>query len=397
MLITKILFLLLIIICSFFYILYVPDFALVLLVIFIALPVIMLITAVILKHSIKAELAVKDAIVSKKQPFPVQLCITNKSFIPVGKAEAHIEYYNVFSNQISSFYLDLPIQPRNSQRVTFQLSSKFCGIIKIRTVNIKISDPMRLFKFRIGKNIRTEVSVMPEIHEIDGTVTYTDRVNEESNIFSEQKPGDDPSEIFNLREYNPGDRLNRIHWKLSSKKDDFIVKEYSLPVDVPSMIFLNLKCYEDSEYTLPVFDTLVETFLSVSQLMLDSERNHKVIFYSGKQKQFIERTISSTDDLAEVTKEIIISFNDNLYCLKPDIYLADNSVITLSSFTFVTSVPDPAVFGLIDECVDADIKNALIVVKSQESSAYTDCGYPEINVTPVAAGRISSSIKDIEL
>lgn len=397
MLVTKILFLLLIIICSFFYILYVPDFALVILVVFIALPVIMFITALILKLSIKAEITVKDTVVPKNHPFPVQLCITNKSFIPVGKAEAHIEYYNVFSNQISSFYLDLPIQPRNIQRVTFQLSSKFCGIVKIRTVNIKIYDPMRLFGFKTGKNIRTETAVMPENNEISGIVNTTDRVNEESTVFSENNPGDDPSEIFDLRDYNPGDRLNRIHWKLSSKKDGFIVKEYSLPVDIPSAIFLNLKCYEDSEYTLPVFDTIIETFLSVSQFMLDNERCHNVIFYSGRQKQFVEKNITSSDDLAEAVRDIINSFSDNLYCLKPDVYLTDNSVISMSSFTFITSVPEPDVFGLIDECVDADVKNALVVVKSQESAAEAVCPYSEINVIPVAAGRISSSIKDIEL
>lgn len=394
---TKFVFLMLLIISAFFYILYIPDFALVLLILFIALPVIMFIADIILKHSITTEISVRDTNVPKNQPFPVQICITNKSFIPVGRAEAHIEYYNVFSNQISSFYLTLPIQPRNSQRITFQLSSKFCGIIKIRTVNIKISDPIRLFTFRTAKNIRTEVAVIPEIHEIEGTVTTADRVNEESCVFSEHKSGDDPSEVFNLREYNPGDRLNRIHWKLSSKRDDFIVKEYSLPVDVPSAIFLNLKCYEDSEFTLPVFDTLVETFFSVSQLMIENERTHKVIFYSGKQKQFVEKVISSADDLAEVIREIIVSFNDNLYCLTPDVYMIENSVISLSSFTFISSLPDPAVFSSIDECVDSEIKNALIIVKSKTTDASSLCSYPDINVIPVAAGKISSSIKDIEL
>lgn len=397
MLITKILFFVLIIVCTFFYILYVPDFALVLLIVFIALPVIMLISSFILRFSIKAEIVVKDTVMSKNQPFPVQLCITNKSFIPVGKAEAHIEYYNVFSNQISSFYLDMPIQPRNSQRVTFQLDSKFCGIIKIRTVNIKIFDPMRLFKFKTGKNIIAEVAVMPEIHDVSGTVMNIDHVCEESEVFSENKSGDDPSEIFDLREYNPGDKLNRIHWKLSSKKDEFIVKEYSLPVDIPSVLFLNLRCYEDSEYTLPVFDTLIETFLSVSQLMLDNERSHKIVFYHGGKGQFVERNVTSADDLAEVTRDIIISFNDNLYCLPPDSYFKEKSVMSISSFTLITAVPDSDIFGVIDECVQADIKNALVVVRSHGAASEIKCGYADINITPVAAGRISSSIKDIEL
>ncbi len=397
MLITKILFFLLIIVSSFFYILYVPDFALVLLVIFISLPLIMFISALILRFSIKSEILVRDAVTSKNQPSPVQLCITNKSFIPVGKAEANIEYYNVFSNQINSFYIDMPIQPRNTQRITFQIDSKFCGIIKIRNVNIKVYDPMRLFKFRTSKNISAEIAVMPEIHDVSGTVMNIDHVNEESDVFSENKPGDDPSEVFDLREYNPGDKLNRIHWKLSSKKDEFIVKEYSLPVDIPSVIFLDLKCYEDTEYTLPVFDTLIEAFISLSQLMIDNERNHKVVFYNGSKKKFVEKNVSSSEDLAEVTKDIVFSFNDNLFCLPPDKYFKENSVISISSFTFISADISNNVFTHINEYVEADIKNAVIIVKSQESAADIMCGYDDIIITPVIAGRISSSIKDIEL
>lgn len=357
----------------------------------------MFVSALILKFSIKSEIVLKDVVISKNQPIPVQLCITNKSFIPVGKAEAHIEYYNVFSNQINSFYIDMPIQPRNTQRITFQIDSKFCGIIKLRNVYIKVYDPMRLFKFRTSRNITAEIAVMPEIHDISGTVMNIDHVNEESNVFSENKPGDDPSEIFDLRDYNQGDKLNRIHWKLSSKKDEFIVKEYSLPVDVPSVIFLDLKCYEDSEYTLPVFDTIIETFISLSQLMIDNERSHKAVFYNESKKKFVEKIISSTDDLAEVTKDIIFSFNDNLFCLPPDKYYKENSVMSISSYTFISADASINVFTHINEYVEADIKNAVIIIKSHESTADIRCDYGDINITPVIAGRISSSIKDIEL
>ena len=64
---------------------------------------------------------------------------------------------------------------------------------------------MRLFGMKTGKNIRTEIAVMPENNEISGIVSTFDRINEESSVFSENNPGDDPSEIFDLREYNPGE------------------------------------------------------------------------------------------------------------------------------------------------------------------------------------------------
>lgn len=397
MIITKIVFLLMIIICIMFYILYLWDFALVLLVVIAALPVVMFIMALILKHTVKAELVIKEQTVPKKHHFPVQLCVTNKSFIPIGKAEARIDYYNIFSNQITTFYLDMPVQARNTQKVTFQLSSKFCGIVNIRTEYINIYDPMRLFRFRTAKKVGASVSIMPEIHEIGGTVNFSDRINEESNVFSEFKPGDDPSEIFDLREYNAGDKLNRIHWKLSSKRDNLIVKEYSLPVDVPSMIFINLKCYEDSDYTLPVFDTLIETLFAVSQFFIENERIHKIVFYSAKSKEFTERIIASPEDIAETAKELVCSFNDDLVCPEPDVYFADNSGFSLSSFTYITSSENDTAFSYIDEKIDADIKNAAVIVKSSADASKISDGGLGINIVPVIIGRISSSIKDIEL
>lgn len=397
MILTKILFLILIVVCIFFYILYVWNFSLILLVIFVTLPAVMFVTTLIAKYMIKADFAVQNKTTPKNSSFPVQLCVSNKSIFPIGKAEAHIEYYNIFNNQINEFELLFPVQARNTQRITFQLSSKYCGILKIRSAYIDIYDPLRIFRFRTGKNIQTEIAVMPEIHDVNGAISYTDRESEESSVFSENTAGDDPSEIFDLRDYIIGDKLNRIHWKLSSKKDELIVKEYSMPVDVPCMLFLNLKCYEDSEYTLPVFDTLVETLISVSQFMIENERIHTIVYYNAESRDFSEVNITSPEVLSATVRNIILSISDNLYCEPPERYFQVNSNISLSSFTFITSVPNTAVLHYIEENVDADIRNAVIVVKSPESAVEATSGLSELNTIPVVIGRITSSIKDIEL
>ena len=393
---SKLFFLLIIAICAAFYILYVWDFALVLLVAMIVLPIVMFLVLMINKRLISAEFVLKDDVVPKNQAFPVQLCINNRSIFPVGRAQVRIEYYNLFSNQISFFEMHVPIQSKNSQRITFQLSSKFCGILNIRSVYMTIYDPLKIFRRRIARNITAQVAVVPEIHDIGGTVSYTDRVDDESDRFSENKPGDDPSEVFDLREYIPGDKLNRIHWKLSSKKDDFIVKDYSLPIDAPSTLFLDLRCYEDSEFTLPVFDTLVETMLSISQFMLDNERSHTVIYYSGREHGFTEKSVYRQEDLAELSREMIYSFEDSLSCKAPGEFFSDNS-LSLASFVFISSATDPSVLALADDSTDADFKNAVIVVKSPGDAAKLSAGRSDMNIIPVVIGRITSSIKDIEL
>lgn len=397
MLVVQIFFAVIIIICAVFYVMYLWDFALVLLISVLIIPVVMLLTTYIAKKNISAEFALKNDTAAKNESFPVQIKLVNRSIFPIGKAEAHIEYCNIFNSESSSFILLMPIQARNEQSVSFQLSSKYCGIVTVRCKGISIYDPLRLFRFTVGKNIHTEIAVMPEGHEISGQVCFTDRVNEESSVFSEHKSGDDPSEVFDLRGYNPGDKINRIHWKLSSKKDDFIVKDYSLPVDIPCTLFLDLKCSVSSEFTLPVFDTLVETFVSVSRFMIENERIHTIIYYDGKAEAFIEKTISDYDSLTETVRELISSLNDNLLCGSPENYFMEKDNLSLSSFIFVTSSPEQSVMEFIDDNIDADIKNAIVVVTSPHEAEELSSNYSDISVIPVVIGRITSSIKDIEV
>ncbi len=384
-----------IIACIIFYVMYLWDFALVLLIIMTVLPIIMLISVIYIKHNVSVSFYLNEDSAVKNQDFPVQLIVENKGLLPVGKSEAEIEYYNVFNNEINSFKVYFPIQATNSQSITFDIRSKFCGIVNVSCAYVRIYDPMRIFSFRIAKKLNTEIPVMPEGHEISGEISFTDRVNEDSQLFSVHKAGDDPSEVFDLRDYNPGDRLNRIHWKLSSKKDDLVVKDYSLPVDIPSTVFLNLKCYEKTKYTLPVFDTLIETLVSVSKFMLENERSHTIVYYNEKNELFMEILVRNLEDLSYAVRDIIYSVTDNAGCEIPEQYFTENNELSLSSLTFISSMPDTDIMTMLDENADAEIKNALIVVKTPEEADSLNEQYAELRVLPVVMGKISSCIRDI--
>ncbi len=397
MLLTKILFVILILICAAFYVMYVWDFALVLLIVMIALPIIMFVTTFIAKKQINAQFVLKEAVAAKNTSIPVQLCITNNSFFPIGKAEARIEYYNIFNNSISTFDIYMPIQARNSQRMTFQLSSKYCGALIIKTAYVCIFDPLRIFSFKISKDLAAEMYVLPEIHEIGGSVSETESVSDDSIRFSDVKPGDDPSEVFDLRQYSAGDKLNRIHWKLSSKKDEFIVKDYSLPIDCSTTLFIDLKYYDNSDYTLPVFDTLIETLTSLSHFLIDNARTHNIVYYDCKIKRFVTKEIKEKTDIPETIKDIVFSLREDLMCESPEAYFMSEDIPNVSSITYISSSADPKSMSCLASNVNAAIKNAVIVVKSLEQSANLQNMPEQLRAIPVVIGRISASIKDIEI
>lgn len=398
MFLVKLLFFVLIIVCAVFYILYIWDFSLVLLIVMVSLPVLMFVTLIITKKSISVQFVAKKQTASKDEEFEIRLSVSNKSFFHVGKAEALIDYYNIFNNKINNIEFHFPIQARNNQQLSFMLKSKFCGIIKIKSASIYIYDPLRLFKFRIGRNISENIVILPAGYEISGVISAHDHYSDESLVFSEHRPGDDPSEVFDLREYSPGDKLNRIHWKLSSKKDEFIVKDYSYPVDSPITVFLDLRCCEDSEYTLPIYDTLFELLVSVSQFLLEDERMHKIIYYSSREKQFACRIVNNIDSLSAVINEILLSLSDDVYSESPELYFSENPVNDCASFTIITAEYNEKLFGFIDNELDADIKNAVITVKTPvELDSCSHYSYSSLNTIPVVIGRITSSVRDIEL
>lgn len=47
----------------------------------------------------------------------------------------------------------------------------------------------------------------------------------ESFRYSGSRPGDDPGETYDIREYRSGDSIRQIHWKLSGKLDDIMIRE----------------------------------------------------------------------------------------------------------------------------------------------------------------------------
>ena len=53
----------------------------------------------------------------------------------------------------------------------------------------------------------------------------------ESFRYSGSRPGDDPGETYDIREYRSGDSIRQIHWKLSGTLDDIMIREKSFPVD----------------------------------------------------------------------------------------------------------------------------------------------------------------------
>ena len=101
------------------------------------------------------------------------------------------------------------------------------------------------------------------------------------------RPGGGPGEDYDLREYRPGDPLRSIHWKLSSKLDQPVVRETLEPKQAE--IILTYDHFGPPEELDQMFDRLT----ALSRLLLSAGRIHHIQWAAPVSGQVEDRLISS--------------------------------------------------------------------------------------------------------
>ncbi|MEY8517510.1 DUF58 domain-containing protein [Lachnospiraceae bacterium 29-84] len=116
-----------------------------------------------------------------------------------------------------------------------------------------------------------------------------------------QISGDDPSEMLKFRDYQNGDRMNQIHWKLSAKNDSLIVAEMSLPIGCNVVCFLDAQI---GQMDIKKRRAYWEVLHTVSQGLLQQGCFHYLVWYCKKRQELCRKAIRSPEDLSEFWGEI---------------------------------------------------------------------------------------------
>lgn len=101
-----------------------------------------------------------------------------------------------------------------------KLDTEHCGTYVIDSLKVRIYDMFGLIPIPKKISLKGEVPVLP--------IQRMPSVAVESNGFRAKllaKSSSPFSELYDVREYVPGDPIKNVHWKMSAKKDDILVRE----------------------------------------------------------------------------------------------------------------------------------------------------------------------------
>ena len=106
------------------------------------------------------------------------------------------------------------------------------------------------------------------------------------------------SEIYDIREYNPGDSVKNIHWKISAKKDKLIVKEPLEEYAGHARVLLKLSRDRDE------MDLHLAQMLFTSEYFLKKDTSHKIRIIPPNKCE-VAYDISSYEDLNRAVLSIL--------------------------------------------------------------------------------------------
>lgn len=145
-----------------------------------------------------------------------------------GSVVAEVEFYHTMYGVRERKKLFLSL---TGQTFSYDIpaDTQYCGELCVRCVSAEVCDLLRLFRLRLEPFLEVRTMIHPHRVNLQAELSRDAIGSQKNDGLLQNRKGNDPREIFDLRDYVPGDDVRSIHWKLSGKLDSLVVKEASDP------------------------------------------------------------------------------------------------------------------------------------------------------------------------
>ena len=240
------------------------------------------------------------------------LTVSNPTYFPVSSAELTLITGSLFYGGGEPVIHSLQLKPGSKNILSFPVRYSKYGIYTSSISELTVYDYLHLFSFTRPLSAEASVTIMPDTppREKRMELIYEEGFDE---FTDNDRRGSVSSNVTDIREYQPGDRLSRIHWKLTEKLDKLIVKDneatssneftvllelYQPDRETCDRAFIASGGNDDSPYH--VLDRAIEEAWSVSMELINAGETFRFIFYNAGTRDFTEQLIHSADDLNDI-------------------------------------------------------------------------------------------------
>lgn len=148
-----------------------------------------------------------------------RIILYHSSFLPLIRPRVRLGWTNQLTGESGESKLTLTAR----KPAELMVPAAHCGRLVCRVEGAACCDLLGLFPLPVRKGPERAVLILPVHLELEGKEELA--AGENAGTVLRPRPGGGPGEDYDLREYRVGDPLRSVHWKLSSKKDELVVRE----------------------------------------------------------------------------------------------------------------------------------------------------------------------------
>ena len=239
----------------------------------------------------------------KAEHMSIRLLVRNRAVVPVARVEVRISFQNSLTLESGQTVLLLSAGARSEEYYDVELQPVYTGTLTFTTPETWCWDCFGLVRFRERSDMKQETKIFPQEEVLDHLMEEQYGRSDDSERYSLLFQGNDVSEIFGTHEYRPGDEIRRINWKQSSKFQELIVREFSLPLNPMITILLELKKVDPAHQ-----DQLNDLALTLSRSMIEQGLIHNIAWYDSGREEFCFLEVADLESFEIVRMRLMESW-----------------------------------------------------------------------------------------
>ena len=246
------------------------------------------------------------------------------------------------------------------------LVGQYRGSYVVENYDIRIMDLLGLISIPVKKPTGCQVTVYPRIIPIDRFSYKTSfDIDSASRVFSMI---DDATTVSDIRGYNIGDVMKRVHWKLSAKTRSLKVKNYEKIAMSSVLLIIDLSGIDGEQIIkLKTEDKMVEAYVALLYYFLNNHFSVSLCFYDDEFVMLKADSVEMFELLCE--KITMLEFRSEV-AVEDLIDHVSTETLIPSNVCVVTSKLSNGLIERLYSCAEAGNQTSLIYVNEDNDNLH---------------------------
>lgn len=239
----------------------------------------------------------------KGQSAEVVLEIENRFWLPVCRIGCRVTVENGLTGEVRRMTVSGGCMPGGRTRIPLTLSGDYAGRLHLTAERVRVYDCFGLIPMPSRARAAAAVTVQPDTFVQKILITSANGCPDDSEVYAPDKPGNDLTEPFQLREYREGDNPRQIHWKLSTKLDKLIVRDPGLPITRSVVVFWERTGKDPEDAALA--DLQAELVVSACKALVEQSVHFTVVWNDTASEQCVMQEIRDMEELVGLLPRLL--------------------------------------------------------------------------------------------